>query len=339
MYNHKHSYSDGVSRKRIAIFGHVPPPYGGVATHIERVMHKFSEQKNKVFLFNTLGCSWRITYGFRLLIFLLWHRPHILYNHTNDLRSGLAELQLLVWLKKIFRYRLVLVEHNCRHLYTRDASYKKRYASLLDEIDQLVLIGNPTAASYQNNGMFLDCIASIESAFLPPLMSVEWDYPEQLKQFFKMHRPLIIVSASRFALIDGKDLYGIDLTTQAIQQLKNSYPEIGLVVLLAEQVDANYYSQWLAGVNDRVFILRGNYPLWPLLKKADLFVRPTRSDAASVSVEETLYVGIPVIASDAAPRPNGVIIFRSGDANDLCDKMHTVLRNKHENIRDHLHPQ
>lgn len=339
MYNLKHSYSDDISGKRIAIFGHVPPPYGGVATHIERVMNKFSEQKNKVYLFNTLATTRRITYGFRLLFFLLQHRPHTLYNHTNDLRSGLAELQLLVWLKKIFRYQLVLVEHNCRHLYSRNAAYKKRYASLLAQLDQLVLIGNPTAVSYQDNSMALGGSVSIESAFLPPLLQDDCSYPEELNRFFKVHWPLIIINASRFALIDGRDLYGIDLTAHAIEQMKTAYSKIGLVVLLAEHVDADHYNQWLERISSHMYILHGNYPLWPLLKKADLFVRPTRSDAASVSVEEALFVGIPVIASDAAPRPEGVVIFRSGDANDLCDKMHAVLRNKNENIGDHLHPQ
>ena len=63
------------------------------------------------------------------------------------------------------------------------------------------------------------------------------------------------------------------------------------------------------------------------MKTCDLFLRPTNSDGDSVSVRESLSLGVPVIASDAAPRPNGTILFRSRDHDDLTNKTIDVLNN------------
>jgi glycosyltransferase involved in cell wall biosynthesis len=62
-----------------------------------------------------------------------------------------------------------------------------------------------------------------------------------------------------------------------------------------------------------------------LMARADVFVRPTYADGDSLSVREALALGLPVVASDAAPRPSGVTVCRSGDVGDLVAKLSTVL--------------
>ena len=53
------------------------------------------------------------------------------------------------------------------------------------------------------------------------------------------------------------------------------------------------------------------------MKKVDVFLRPTLSDGASVSVQEALWCGTPVVASDVCLRPREVALFKTGDADDL----------------------
>jgi glycosyltransferase involved in cell wall biosynthesis len=55
-----------------------------------------------------------------------------------------------------------------------------------------------------------------------------------------------------------------------------------------------------------------------LLRAADVFVRPTRADGDAVSVREALALGRPVVASDAAARPEGTLCFPAGDAAALA---------------------
>jgi glycosyltransferase involved in cell wall biosynthesis len=45
-------------------------------------------------------------------------------------------------------------------------------------------------------------------------------------------------------------------------------------------------------------VLLGNHLYWPILKKIDLFVRPTLSDNFGISIAEALHFGKKAIASD-----------------------------------------
>ena len=61
------------------------------------------------------------------------------------------------------------------------------------------------------------------------------------------------------------------------------------------------------------------------LQEADVVVRSTFADGDAITVREGLGLGVPVVASDTAFRPPGVILFRKGDAGDLLAKLQEVL--------------
>jgi hypothetical protein len=54
------------------------------------------------------------------------------------------------------------------------------------------------------------------------------------------------------------------------------------------------------------------------IKSADIFARPTLTDGDSVSIHEALQLGTTVVASNATPRPAGVLVYESGDVHDLA---------------------
>jgi glycosyltransferase involved in cell wall biosynthesis len=57
------------------------------------------------------------------------------------------------------------------------------------------------------------------------------------------------------------------------------------------------------------------------LRRHDIYLRPTATDGMSVAVLESLLEGVPVVASDTVPRPEGVVIYRFLDANDCANKI------------------
>jgi glycosyltransferase involved in cell wall biosynthesis len=63
----------------------------------------------------------------------------------------------------------------------------------------------------------------------------------------------------------------------------------------------------------------------PLLQEADVVVRSTFADGDAITVREALDLGVPVVASDTAFRPPGVVLFRKGDSADLLAKLSQVL--------------
>ena len=62
--------------------------------------------------------------------------------------------------------------------------------------------------------------------------------------------------------------------------------------------------------------------LWRI---ADVVVRATNTDGNPLMVQEALWCGVPVVASDCVPRDPEVVTFRSRRADDLAAKLSLVL--------------
>ncbi len=333
-----HSYSQNITNKRVAILGIYPPPFGGVSVHIRRVADQFLQQHNKVHLFNTERRLRRLFFPFylmKLFLWLLFNRSHYVYYHSNYLKNSIADLVIISVLRPILRYKVIIVEHDCRHLYRRSSLYKRLYRWVLKRQDfKVVCIGSSTGKSYDDNGIKPHTY-SIESAFLPPVRAVASivmeTYPSSLFTFLKEYTPLMLVSAAHVMLVDGKDVYGLDMCVEMLAGIKDTYPDAGLVIGLPQISNADHIALLQkrmkdVGVAEQVYILHGNKELWPLFKQVDLFVRPTLSDGDSVSVREALYFKMPVVASDICERPDDVHLFKRGDSNDFIFCVEKTLR-------------
>ncbi len=323
-----HQYSNNICKKRVAVCGPTPPPLGGVAVHIKRVAEKLRTQQNTVVHFNTTQeyrYRFLVLYLCRIAWWLVRQRPDIVQYHTTYVANSMRELQLLCMLKKLFGYKLVLIEHDCRHGYTRTKWWVSRYRIVLNTVDQLVLIGDSTQKQY-NELDLLSVPYTVESSFLPPDVTQQKTlfsyYPQTFKQFIAAHSPCIAVNAFQLTLLGGKDLYGIDQAVTLLAELAPTHNNVGLVILLAQIGNQQYFKivqQQIQqrGLQNRVYILHGNHQLWPLFAHVDLFIRPTLSDSFGISVQEALYCGTPVIASDACARATGTYIYKTGDVGDL----------------------
>lgn len=265
---------------------------------------------------------------------ILYFRPHIIMYHAFCMRNSVPELMLLTKLKKITPYTIMLIEHDCRHMYQRSTRWKKWFSHYLNRINQLMCIGNVTHQSYLDNGITMPHTVTVESAFLPPLMSEEKiicaTYPQELFTFLRMHTPIIVINAFQLTLWQGRDLYGIDQTIEMIKHLKEIYSRIGLVIVLGSVGDEQYYQILMKrihdyGLDNSIFIMQGQKELWPLLKYATVFVRPTLSDGYSVSIEEALHLGTPTVASNVCKRPANTILYKVSNSVDLTEKTRSIL--------------
>lgn len=343
----RHTYSDNITHKRILIVGPMPPPLGGVSVHIKRVTGKLQQQHNtvyhinpeKLYRFNFVRtvpfkyCA-QLWYLIKLCAMILYYRPNIIMYHAFCLRNTIPELMLLTKLKKIIPYATLLIEHDCRHMYQRSPVWKDWFNHYLTRVDQLICIGNITHQSYLDNSITMPATVTIESAFLPPMISEEKTicatYPQELFTFLDTHAPIIVINAFQLTLWQGRDLYGIDQAIEMIKNLKEMYPRVGLVMVLGSLGDEQYYQVLMKRIHtyalhDAIFIMEGQKELWPLLKYATVFVRPTLSDGCSVSIAEALYFGTPVVASDVCKRPTETVLYKAGDIIDFTEKVRWVL--------------
>jgi glycosyltransferase involved in cell wall biosynthesis len=77
-----------------------------------------------------------------------------------------------------------------------------------------------------------------------------------------------------------------------------------------------------------------NTEFYPIVKRSQLFIRPTYIDGYGVSIAEALHCKVPSIASDVCNRPEGTVLFKSRDITDLLSKVLDVIERysmyKHE---------
>jgi glycosyltransferase involved in cell wall biosynthesis len=257
---------------------------------------------------------------------LLRSEPDLSKNHgaTKPWRSRLRTNGLCMF----------FIEHDCRHMYQHASRWKQWFNFYLIQCDQLVCIGDVTHKSYGDNGITMPSKMTVESAFLPPILSEEKiicaTYPSALFTFLATHKPIVVVNAFQLTLWHGRDLYGIDQAIEMMQRLKKAHATIGLIIVLGSVGDASYYQLLMARIQeyalqDAIFIMSGQKELWPLLKYATVFIRPTLSDSFGISIAEALYVGTPAVASDVCKRPVDTILYKAGDVVDLSEKVSGVV--------------
>lgn len=315
----KYAYWQKITGKRILIIGPTPPPLGGVAVHVTRVASYLREQHNCVEIFHSeprgRSALFRL-YAAYLQYRIKKYKPTDIHYHGTYLPNSDRELTLLGNLQQRFNFELTIVEHDCRHLYARSAAYIGWYRNFVrTHAVKLMLVGNTTMECYADLAISNEH-AMQTHAFLPPslqeLPAALTAYPEQLWQHNIRSNPLLIMNAFACIPHGTSDLYGIHDAIVATLALRKQQPYIGLCIIFATVGDASYLhrlyrlAQQAGGT---IFFLIGNYPLWPLLYHADIFIRPTYSDGDSVSVREALWAGIPVIASNVCVRPEGVTTY------------------------------
>ena len=312
------------------IIGILPPPLGGVAIHIQRVINKLALQGCIVEAWDVCRAQQGLNqfdYYLKLLRTIGQSQATTIIYQTVHLRGTGLEL-LIIWLGAWWsRKELIVVVHSARFIQRWVWHWKKVLNWVCSQASQIVLVSPQVQQELEKHRLKFKDNLRVEEPFLPPDLSqkeqILAQLPENCKLFIDNHRPLVVVTVTRMATWHGQDLYGLDLALEAWPKFLAQFPQTGLLVAIAHlepsqkiQLPKNCY-------------LLANWPheLWPVIAQADLFLRPTRSDGYSVSVSEAIYFKIPAIASNVCPRPTGTILFKSGCAKDLAQQMATFWQN------------
>jgi hypothetical protein len=169
-------------------------------------------------------------------------------------------------------------------------------------------------------------------AFLPP-DGCSQDLPEEIMSFVAKARargcPLLCANAYEMMEYKDQDLYGLDICVELINHLKyQSDVEASLVFVVSRDAKGNHLyinAQKVIkdhGLEDCFCLYNRPIDFVALMMKCDLVLRPTNTDGDALTIREALYLGLPVIASDAVQRPSGTILFKNRDVKDLAN--HTV---------------
>jgi hypothetical protein len=326
---------------RIAIVGPYPPPYGGRSIHVKRLRDRLKKEGINVVVYNTGGevnssseniIKVKGIIGLlRLLVFLV--REKIIHHHDEGWKS-----RVIIGLMGLLKKKIIFSVHSSVALkddVERGNLFKRKLLEFVFQHSSFIIADNEKIKKVVLSLKVKPDRVDTISAFVPPTVKEEDDkkIPRYVWDFMKTHKPLISANAFRIEFYNGVDIYGLDLAVGLVDKLRKKYPKVGLVFCIPDIGSREYFDRInciveQTGICENVlFVTEPLEEIYPIWKKSDIFIRPTYIDGDPLSVREALFFEIPVVASDAAPRPNGVVLFKNRDLCSFIQSVEHVLDN------------
>ena len=323
----------------ILILGPVPPPFGGISVHVLRLVPLLQRAGFKIGVLNHFSST-----EVPFVVGALKRNPLNYYRLPRKFRARIVHYHHLRWLHLLAvalgkgsrdaRYVLTLHAGDLRdhfpQLISRVPFVRRITHWALRRFDTVIVVDSKIASYMQRE--LEDRRIELIPAFLESVSSDE-KYDDSVEMFLRTGRVLVVAAYGVKFLRGGREIYGVDTAVDAFVNLAAQEEDLRLIAFLARRPFRPKARRHLhrlerrlerAGVRERVLIVFG-LPLVPALRRSAVFVRPTRAEGDALSIREALRVGVPVVASDVVQRPDGVVLFRSGDVDGLCAAIRLVL--------------
>jgi len=154
--------------------------------------------------------------------------------------------------------------------------------------------------------------------------------PPEVEEFLSSHAHVIL------SYVSFRAEYRLDVLRQGMKLHRKQYPGTGFIWLGfpdKELPAANeFVRHWPADERESLLLL-GNLThdrFLTLLSRCFLFLRTPACDGVAASVLESVFLGIPVVASENGRRPLGVVTYRDTEAIDMVDKLRYVMEHFEE---------
>ncbi|RIK68609.1 MAG: hypothetical protein DCC65_03175 [Planctomycetota bacterium] len=323
----------------LAILGSYPPPYGGVAVHVQRLGPLLESRGISYVIYNgtsDAGDGRRVVpiYSRRrswMIRYLFVGREPAVYILSDRLGAWLigALMASLRGKRVMVRLRNVTLPDLIRRGGWRRwlAGYAmRRMAGIVCVSRQLQesagSLGVEPGRLFWSPGFLPPDIGSIGRKAVDAGV---WPFVEA-------HSP-VVAANGKVNWYEGTDLYGLDMLVELAARLKGEYPRIGIVVCFWDfkPVEQARLNELMArarqlGVAENLLFNTARGEFVPVLAESDVFVRPTNTDGDANSIREALYLGVPAVASDVVERPEGTILFRTRDMDDFEEKVRAALK-------------
>lgn len=312
------------------LIGDRPPPVGGVTIFVDRLYKRMLTDGHDVISIE-LGKTNKIKRYFLLAIILIY--PLKLNVFLNGINFDFLKCMIL----RKFKTKLVYINHNDR-IRNLAPLRKELYKSFFEKVDKVILTNKDQIDDYANLGIDISSKYITIPAFIAPIEK-ELDIatlPFEIVEFVNKYNYIISANASSLAFYNDQDLYGVDLAINLMKNLINN-KSIGLVYCITKITDVEYYNMLKAEIRrlnlqNHILLYTNSINFPALLKRTDLFIRPTNTDGDSISVREAIALGVPTIASDVVDRPSKVVTFKNRDISDLVSKANHIINNRKNKV-------
>lgn len=338
---------------KIALIGPYPPPYGGISIHIKRTKLFLKSRNISTTIYNesnyTIKSDSIVAINYKKFIFKVpFIKADILHFHSSS-----KKVRMLLGFYKIFGKNIILTLHGERLKdQLDDSNYitRKLLIKSLKNLNKIICVNPKVVNELISLGVAANKVSYLP-AYIKPIED-EYDFkniPEYVSDFIN-DTEFLISSNGAIRFYNSQDLYGLDMIIELMDKLKNNFKTVKLIFCVldiqsqSEKEKRYYYSLQKRikrlNIEDKILLYEvNNTEFYPILKKSKLFLRPTNTDGYGVSIAEALYYKVPSIASDVCKRPQGTIIFKPRDINDLYIKTVDVLKNYNlykEKLKDNI---
>lgn len=327
------------ANSKIALIGSYPPPYGGIAVHIQRLKGQLMKKWGYDCVVYDLGKQGELPEKniIRIKSVKTW-LPKCLFTAKEDvihLHDPDWRLRAIMGLMGLLGKKTVISIHGASlaDSLKGDGWFRRHIIKFTIRHTSFIIALNPKIKELALSlGVKPERIEVIPSFISPSIREEEVaEIPQEIWDFIDSHKPVISANAFKIAFYNNEDLYGIDMCIDLCANLKKDYPQIGFVFCLPDIGDYDYFNKMKQqikrkGIENNFFFQTKPCQFYPILMKSDVFVRPTNTDGDSVSLREALYFKILTIASDVVSRPEGTILFRSRNSGDFTSKVKNALR-------------
>jgi glycogen synthase len=316
---------------KILLIGPYPPPHGGVSVHVLEALRQLQRAGILCRVLNTdvrapLSSAYLRARHWPDLVLIAWRharRGWTLHVHTNGHNFKSWLVAVLCGLAGQSARGCLLTLHSgmaprylsCASVWRRmlaafACSLYTRVICVSSEIQKtLFSLGVPASAT------------EVLPAYLTtgPRQAIQ---NTRLRRWAEHHRPLL--STALFF----RPEYGFDVLVAALARLRRSYPQLGCVAMGSGEQRAEAEARICGERLENSILLAGDVDhdtCLEVMSISDVFVRPTFDDGDSIAVREALSLGMPVVASNASNRPEGVILFQTNDVEDLHAKLEAAL--------------
>jgi glycosyltransferase involved in cell wall biosynthesis len=321
-----------VTLRRVLLAGFYPPPFAGEPIHVKQLADFLRDRGIAVEVLNLnrhaapspeyRSAASRL--ALMRMLFLLPDEAGVLHLHTNGHSwKSWSMITVAALATRLRGVRAILTLHSgLLPGYVATFSTPVRVVArwLLAGFERVVCVNSEIGAATESLGLSPSRIVVI-----PAFMGVPESGPlaPEDRHLADVFRPLLVAVAGG----EANPEEGLLVVLEALRQLRQTRPAAGAVFLgwqvgvsLPKAIEESGLSAHVACLGE---VSHGR--CLGLIAGADVVVRSTFVDGDAITVREALSLGVPVVASDTAFRPDGVTLFRKGDAADLSAKLVAVL--------------
>lgn len=328
--------------KSIAFWGAEAPPYGGMTVHIKRLSQHLQKNEWTVIQYNFDAVTRIEPYIKNISSITKWYlglwinnSPKIHYVITT--RSHIRFLAALLRLKG--KKVIIRVGGQSLENQIKSGGLPKLFNVLSLNLSTTFIGVNVDITKVASRYTNKEKIHLIQG-FIPPQIENKTAHND-IVTFFNNDGLKILATGQIFN--KGKsDIYGVYHFISSLKLLKKKSIKFNAVLVIygsqipdfSENLKRLKFYIVQAKLENDVFLHVSDDELWPIIKKCDVFVRPSITDGDANTIREALFFNKFVIASDCVPRPDSCYVYKNLDSVALAYAIQEIDKTKKKNLME-----